>query len=332
MRGSEFVELSAFAAIVQHGSFVRAASHLRVSPSALSQTIRSLEERLGVRLLNRTTRSVGLSEAGARLLTRLSPALGELDAAVADVRALRDEVGGVVRINTARIPALAYIAPLLGRFHAAHPKIKLEVMIDDALTDIIASRCDAGIRLGERVEKDLVALKLSGELEMFAVASPEYLARRGVPKTPHDLHEHDCINWRLPSGGNLYRWEFERGRRALDVAVEGPLVVNDAELALRAAAEGVGIAYLVDLDVEKWIARKQLVRVLADWSPSFPGFYLYYPNRRQVPAPLRTFVDFIRAEVPSPRPRIPATGTSGSAQLKEDDGLRPSPSRRPRRA
>jgi DNA-binding transcriptional LysR family regulator len=301
MRGSEFVELSAFAAIVEHGSFVRAASHLRVSPSALSQTIRSLEERLGVRLLNRTTRSVGLSEAGARLLARLGPALGELDAAVADVRTLHDEASGVVRINAARAPALSCLAPLLGKFHAAYPKIKLEVIVDDAITDIVASRCDAGIRLGERVQKDMVAIQLSGELELYAVASPAYLARRGIPKTPHDLREHACINWRLPSQGNLYRWEFERGRRTLEVAVEGPLVVNDAELALHAAAQGVGIAYLVNLDVEKWIARKELVRVLEDWSPTFPGFYLYYPSRKQVPAPLRAFVDFVRAELPSRR-------------------------------
>ncbi|AUX34899.1 MULTISPECIES: LysR family transcriptional regulator [Sorangium] len=298
MRGREFADLTAFAAIVEHGSFARAAAHLRVSPSALSQTIRGLEERLGVRLLNRTTRSVAPSEAGARLLSRLSPALTELDAAVADVKALRDRPAGVLRINTARAAAVWCLAPLLGPFHEEHPEIALDVVVEDAIADIVARRFDAGVRLGERLERDMVAVKLSGDLSMMAVASPAYLARHGVPATPRDLHRHRCINMRWPTDGSLYRWEFEKGKQSLEVAVEGPLTVNDVDLALRAAADGVGIAYVFDQQARPLVEAGKLTRVLEPWSPSFPGFYLYYPSRRQTPPALRAFVDFLRRAGP----------------------------------
>ncbi len=294
MRRSEFAELSAFAAIAEHGSFARAAAHLRVSPSALSQTIRALEERLGVRLLNRTTRSVAPSQAGARLLARLTPALTELDAAVADVGTLRDKPAGLLRLNTARIAAARFIAPLIGPFHRAYPEIVLDVVAEDALTDIVMGRFDAGIRLGERVEKDMVAVKVSGDFEMMAVASPGYFARHGTPATPRDLHRHRCINFRWPTHDGLYRWEFEEGGEEFEIAVDGPLIVNDADLLVRGALEGVGIAYVLDEQVRTYVEAGALTRVLARWSPKFPGFYLYYPSRRQIPPPLRAFIDFLR--------------------------------------
>jgi DNA-binding transcriptional LysR family regulator len=296
MRGSDYAALRAFATIVEQGSFARAAAHLRISPSALSQIIRALEERLGVRLLNRTTRSVSTSEAGARLMARIGPVLSELDAAVADAGVARDRPAGLLRINTTRIAAIRLVAPLLGRFHRAYPDITVDVVAEDRLTDIVATRFDAGIRLGERLERDMVAVKLSGEIEMMVAASPAYLQKHGAPTSPRDLAtRHRCINLRMPTDGSLYRWEFERGKQSLEVAVEGPLIVNEPDVALAAALDGVGIAYLFDHQVRPLLASGQLVRLLAAWTPPFPGFYLYYPGRRHIPAPLRAFVDFVRA-------------------------------------
>jgi DNA-binding transcriptional LysR family regulator len=296
MRGSEYAELTAFVAVAEHKSFSRAAAHLRVSPSALSQTIRQLEERLGARLLNRTTRSVALSKAGERLLARVLPSMSELDSAVAEVRESRGVPSGSLRINAPRVAAARFLGPLFGRFNAAYPDIVLDIVVEDALTDIVAGRFDAGIRLGESLAKDMVAVKLGGELEMAAVGSPEYFARHGVPKTPRDLHKHRCINWRWATSGTLYRWEFEKDGREFEVAVDGPLIVNDTELFLRGALEGVGLAYMIDEEVRPWIEAGRLKRVLKDWSPRFPGFHLYYPSRRQLPAPLRALVDFLKRE------------------------------------
>jgi DNA-binding transcriptional LysR family regulator len=296
MRGSEFAELRAFVSIVQQRSFVRAAALLAVSPSALSQTLRGLEERLGVRLLNRTTRSVAPTEAGQRLFERVGPTLLELDSAVADVRSTGDAAKGQLRINSARQPGIGLLGPMLGRFHAAYPDVVLDVVLEDSLTDIVAGRFDAGIRLGECLERDMVALKLSEPLCMAAVAAPAYFERHGVPEAPRDLHRHRCINWRRPTDGSLYRWEFQRKGRQLEVAVGGPLIVNDAALALRAALDGVGIAYIFDEEAAPWLARGALQRVLEPWSPSFPGFYLYYPSRRHTPAPLAAFIEFLRRE------------------------------------
>jgi DNA-binding transcriptional LysR family regulator len=299
MRGSEYAELRAFAAIAEHGSFTRAASHLGISPSALTQTIRALEERLGIRLLNRTTRSVAPSEAGARLLARLRPALADLDSAVADVRSLRHVPSGVLRINTSRFAAVHFLAPLIAPFHQACPEVVLDLVIDDRLVDIVADRCDAGVRLGEIVEKDMVAVKLTGDVEMMVVAAPSYLDRCGTPETPRDLRGHRCINFRWPSGGRLYRWEFERGEEKLEVTVEGPLIANEPEVMLRAVLDGVGIAYLYDRLVRPFVAARKMVHLLQEWSPPFPGFYLYYPSRRQMAPALRGFVDFLGQQSPS---------------------------------
>lgn len=296
MRGREFADLKAFAAIVEHGSFARAAAQLGVSPSALSQTLRGLEARLGARLLNRTTRSVAPTAAGERLYARLAPLMNELESAVAEVAHSSDRPVGPLRLNVPRAFALETLAPLLGRFHRAHPEIVLDVAVEDALTDIVARRFDAGIRIGELLEKDMVALKLGPELEMYAVASPAYLTECGVPKTPRDLHGHRCVNWRWPSDGSLYRWEFVKGDKDFEVSVAGPLVVTDVELALRAALDGVGIAYLSHPRLEELIAAGKLKRVLEAWSPRFPGVHLYYPSRVRVPSTLQAFIAFLREE------------------------------------
>ncbi|MGL4965826.1 MAG: LysR family transcriptional regulator [Inquilinus sp.] len=294
MRGSDYAELRAFAAVAEAASFSRAAKRLGVSPSALSQTLRGLEERLGVRLLNRTTRSVTPTEAGERLLDRLRPLFAEFDQAVQEVNRFRDAPAGRLRINVPRFAAAHLVGPVLGRFHTAHPGVELEVVVDDTITDIVAGRFDAGIRLGETLERDMVAVPLTGALELAAVATPEYFAEHGVPQTPADLHRHRCLRFRWPGGGDLYRWEFEKGGQEVALAVDGPLVVNDAALMLQAALGGVGIAYLLDRQAQADIEAGRLRRVLRDWSPRFPGFYLYHPGRRQMPPALRAFIDVLR--------------------------------------
>jgi len=296
MRGSDYAELRVFVAIAEHGSFARAAAQLQVSPSALSQTMRGLETRLGVRLLNRTTRSVAPTEAGTRLLERLLPALADLDGAVADVAALRDRPSGMLRINSTRIAALHHLAPLIGPFLKAYPEITLDIVIDDRLVDIVGGRFDAGIRLGEKVEKDMVAVRIGGDLRLMVIAAPDYVEAHGRPKTPRDLQSHRCINFRWPTDGSFYRWEFERGTEELEALVSGPLIVNDPELALAAALDGVGLAYLFEHHVGPFVAAGRLVHLLKEWSPPFPGFYLYYPGRRQMPPALRAFIDFVGKE------------------------------------
>ncbi|ESW89608.1 transcriptional regulator [Mesorhizobium sp. LSJC269B00] len=295
MRGSEFAELKAFAAIVEERSFVRAAARLRVSPPALSQSIRQLEARIGVRLLNRTTRSVSPTGAGETLFARLAVAFEELEGAVADIHAARDRPAGSLRINVPRVAAVRFIGPILGDFQRAYPDIALTVIVDDTLTDIVRGRFDAGIRLGERLEKDMVAVKLSGDLQMAAVAAPVYLENRAIPRHPQELHQHQCIKFQWPGGGSLYRWEFARGKRSLEIAVEGSLTVNDTELMLNAALGGAGVAYMIDYQVQSWIDAGRLMRFLEPWSPSFPGFFLYHPSSRHVPPALRAFIDFFRA-------------------------------------
>ncbi|MER8602995.1 LysR family transcriptional regulator [Mesorhizobium sp. M0633] len=295
MRGTEFSELTAFAAIIEEGSFVRAAAKLRISPPALSQTIRGLEERLGVRLLNRTTRSMSPTAEGEKLFARIAPAFSELEGAVADAHASRGRPAGSLRINVPRIAATRFIAPILGDFRRAYPDIALTIIVDDMLTDIVEGRFDAGIRLGERLHKDMVAVKLSEELEMAAVAAPSYLEHHPIPRHPADLHHHQCINFQWPSGGNIYRWEFARGQRALEVAVSGGLTINDTELMIGAVLDGVGVAYMLEYQVRPWIEAGKLIRFLDAWSPRFPGFYLYHASSRQVPAPLRAFIDFLLA-------------------------------------
>jgi len=292
MRGSDFAELKAFAAVVERESFARAADHLGFSPSALSQTIRQLETRLGVRLLNRTTRSVAPTSAGARLYERIVPVIQELDAAVADAVGATGRTAGTLRINTLSMAADKLIAPRLGRFHRAYPQVVLDIVIDDGLSDIVAGRFDAGIRVGERLEKDMIAVRLTPDVEMTAVASPDYLAHHGEPKTPADLHRHVCINWRFPGSGAIYRWGFEKKGKKLEIAVEGALISNHQEIVVEGALQGLGILYAYyDERIDDFIARGQLKRVLAEWSLTLPGLFLYYSNRRLPRPALRAFIN-----------------------------------------
>ncbi|AOE98180.1 LysR family transcriptional regulator [Serratia surfactantfaciens] len=294
MRGSDFAELRAFAAIVEHGGFARAAAHLGMSASALSQTLRNLETRLGVRLLNRTTRSVAPTEAGAQMLARLLPAMGEIDAAVAQAVARRQNPSGRLRLNVTRVAALHYLAPLIAPFHRQYPDIVLDLSIEERLVDIVAGGFDAGVRLHEKLAKDMVAVTLGGEVRMRVVASPAYLARYGRPLTPDDLRQHRCLNYRWPTNGNLYRWEFECDGVKRDIAVEGPVIVDEPEVLVRAALDGAGIAYLFEQQIATGLADGRLLPLLDAWTPPFPGFYLYYPANRQTPRPLRAFIDFAR--------------------------------------
>jgi DNA-binding transcriptional LysR family regulator len=292
MRGSDFAELRAFATVVERASFARAADHLGLSPSALSQTIRQLETRLGVRLLNRTTRSVAPTAAGSRLHERVAPMIREIDAAVAEVVASTGRTAGTLRINTLGMAAKSIIAPRLGRFHRAHPDVVLDIVIDDGLSDIVAGGFDAGIRVGERLEKDMIAVRLTPDVKMLALASPDYLARRGEPTSPADLHRHACINWRFPGSGRIYRWELENRGNKLEIAVEGALISNHQDVVFEGALQGLGILYAYDHDrVDDAIARGLLKPILTDWSLKSPGLYLYYSSRRHVQPALRAFID-----------------------------------------
>lgn len=294
MRGSDFAELRAFAAIVEHGGFARAAAHLGISASALSQTLRNLETRLGVRLLNRTTRSVAPTAAGTQMLARLLPAMAEIEAAVAQAVDQRQTPSGRLRLNVTRVAALHFLAPLIAPFHRQYPDIILDLNIEDKLVDIVAGGFDAGVRLHEKLAKDMVAVKLGEAVRMRVVASPVYLARHGRPLTPGDLHRHRCLNYRWPTNGNVYRWEFERDGDKQEIAVTGPVIVDEPEVLVRAALDGAGIAYLFEQQIAAGLADGRLLPLLDDWTPPFPGFYLYSPANRQVPRPLRAFIDFAR--------------------------------------
>src|ERR1700745_873612 len=300
MRGSNFAELRAFAAVVERASFARAAGHLGLSASALSQTIRQLETRLGVRLLNRTTRSVAPTEAGSRLYDRIMPMLQERDAAVAEAGGGAGPSAGTLRINTLSMAAKKLVAPRLGRFHRAYPEVVLDIVIDDGLSDIVAGRFDAGIRIGERLEKDMIAVRRTPDIPMLAVASPQYLAHHGEPKVPADLHRHACINWRFPGSGAVYRWRMEEKSKKIEREVSGPLISNLQEVVLEGALQGLGILYAYDDDrIHESIAAGRLKRILADWSPTFPGLFLYYPNRHNPQPALKAFIDCLLARRPA---------------------------------
>lgn len=289
-----FDGISAFAAIAEHGSFVRAAAHLGVTPSALSQTIRRLEDRLGVRLLHRTTRSVATTAAGEVLLGRLAPTLRELDAAVAATTAGRSaRPSGPLRINMPRIAAELVVTPRLGAFTTAYPDVVLELVIEDRLVDIVVQRCDAGIRLGEKLARDMIAVEVGGRQRLVVVATPGYYARHGRPRQPRDLLAHRCIVNLMP-GGEAYRWELERDGHELELAVTGPVRTNDPRVAELAVLAGCGIGYAFEAQVAAYLASGALEAVLHAWCPSFPGFHLYYPSRREVSPALRALIDSLR--------------------------------------
>jgi DNA-binding transcriptional LysR family regulator len=294
MEKQRFAELSAFAAVVKRQSFAKAAADLGVSPSALSQTIRRLERELGARLLNRTTRSVAPTAEGERLAARITPLLAELDSSVSGVGERGRKPSGVVRVNAPRYVVLQIFAPHLARFREHYPEIVLDITSDDSYADIVAGRFDVGIRLGERLARDMLATRLGPDHQVAVVASPRYVSERGVPQAPRELREHACVNWRSPSTGAASRWEFQRGSRRFDVEVEGPLVSNDSQVLLRAALDGLGLAYLTTEETSPHVERGRLVRCLEAWSPRFSGFHFYYPHRQEAGSPVRAFVNFFR--------------------------------------
>ncbi len=293
MRSGDYAELRAFAAVVRHGSFTRAAAHLGVSPSALSQTIRALEDRLGQRLLNRTTRSVAPSAAGRVLAERLLPVLDDLDGVVDTAFAAAGEVSGPLRLDVVRV-AMPHLARLVPGFLARYPRVRLEVASNDALVDIVALGFDAGIRLAERLEGDMIAVPFGGDLRMICVAAPDYLARHPAPLHPRDLASHTCMVTLTPSTGTPYRWEFEKDGEALRIAVDGPLVSRDTEVRVAATVAGVGIGFFFEDEVRDHLVAGRLVQVLEEWTPAFPGAYLYFPSRRSPAPPLRAFVDYVQ--------------------------------------
>ena len=294
MEREDWGSLAAFAVVAEERSFTRAAARLGVSPSALSHTMRRLEERLRIQLLARSTRSVSTTEAGERLLARLGPAIEEISGAVEDLGRLLDRPSGHVRITASRSAARMVVAPVLPRFTQSYPEIVVEVLIDPALTNIVAQRFDAGIRLGESLEKDVVAVPVTGQLRMAVVGTPHYFATHPTPSTPHDLRKHRCINFRLPTAGTIYKWEFERRPHKMEVGVDGPLVFDDEGMIIDAALAGVGIAYVIEEQVASLVKAGALARVLDNWCPPFPGFFLYYPGRRQVSPALAAFIDAVR--------------------------------------
>lgn len=284
MRGNNLNDLTGFLAVANERSFTRAAAKLGVSQSALSHTIRDLEERLGVRLLTRTTRSVAPTQAGERLLHTIGPRFAEIDAELAALSDLRDKPAGTIRITIGEHAAETILWPALAAFLPRYPDIKVELIVDYGLTDIVAERYDAGVRLGEQVAKDMVAVRIGPEVRMAVVGAPSYFDKRPRPKQPQELTAHECVNIRLPTYGGIYAWEFEKRGRGLKVRVEGQLVFNTMTLRMNAVMAGFGLAYLPEDQVRTQLADGRLIRVLADWCPSFPGYHLYYPSRRQ-PAP-----------------------------------------------
>jgi DNA-binding transcriptional LysR family regulator len=293
MRGPELAQLDAFVTVAERRSFAKAAVQLGISRSRLSETVRALEEGLGVRLLNRTTRSVAPTAAGERLLARIRPLLDDFDAALDSINAFRDKPTGLLRLTVAPPVANFMLAPLLSRFLAQYPAIDLEISVDAALTDIVAGRFDAGMRAGERVERDMVAVRIGEEIEGVVVAAPDYLARHPPPTTPRELAMHNCIHFRFPSGV-IVPWLFEKRAKQVEVAVEGRLTVNDPELAIRAALDGVGVLYTALGYAAPDIRAGRLVSLLEDWRPRSTPIFLYYSSRRQVPVPLQAFIDFLR--------------------------------------
>jgi len=287
-------DLLAFLAVAKERSFTRAAAKLGVSQSALSHTIRGLEERLGLRLLTRTTRSVAPTEAGERLLLNVGPRFEEIDAELAALGELREKPAGTIRITTGEHAAEAILWPALTRLLPQYPDIKVELITDYGLTDIVAERYDAGVRLGEQVAKDMIAVRIGPDFCMAVVGAPSYFARRSKPKKPQDLTAHDCINMRLPTYGGIYAWEFEKRGRGLRVRVEGQLVFNQIALRLNAVLAGFGLAYLPEDHVKTQLADGRLIRVLADWCAPFPGYHLYYPSRRQPAPAFALLVDALR--------------------------------------
>jgi DNA-binding transcriptional LysR family regulator len=280
VRGSDFAELRVFAAVAAQQNFSRAARSLGMSASSVSHVIRTLESRIGLQLLNRTTRSVVPTEAGSRLLARLRPVLDELDSIMPDLSELRDSPSGTVR--------------LLTQLAQTFPDIVLDITADDSIVDLVGGGFDVGIRLGEFLDADVVGFPVSDRLRQIPVASPTYLSKFGPPLHPRDLHAHRCINWHQQGAPSLYHWEFEKDGQKLSVAVDGPMILNDRSLAIAAAVQGVGIAMWAEHRLTPLIAERKLTALLEDWCPNFPGFFAYFPKHKKMPLAQRAFINFLR--------------------------------------
>jgi DNA-binding transcriptional LysR family regulator len=294
MPQTDLNDIAAFIAVAREQSFTRAAARLGVSQSALSQTIRGLETRLGLQLLTRTTRSVAPTQAGARLLATAAPRLAEISAELESLSDLRDKPSGTIRITAHDHAVRSVLLPAMAKLLPAHPDINVEIVIDYGLTDIVAGRYDAGVRTGEMVAQDMIAVRIGPDLRMAVVGAPGYFAGRQKPKIPQDLTDHICINLRLPTHGGLYAWEFEKAGREMKVRVAGQFICNGSAAMLDAALAGLGLAYLPEDDVRAHWESGRLIRVLADWCPLYPGYHLYYPSQRQPAAAFRLFVETLR--------------------------------------
>ena len=305
MNRGNLADLTAFVAVADHLSFRAAASRLGVTPSALSHSMRQLEERLGVRLLHRTTRSVSVSDAGLRLLERLRPAFGEIAGALEDLNQERQRPLGRLRIYATHWAAAVVIAPIWGRFLSTYPEVHLELAVGEAPIDIVAKGFDAGIGPHDRAPADMIAVRVMGPMKVVVVGAPTYFARRRPPRTPDDLARHSCVQYRRAADGDVFAWPFNRNRKSRRISVDGRVMVDDPDLAVRAAVDGLGIAYTIEALAEPFLRSGQLVRVLEDWSPSFEGLFLYYSGHRQVPAALRALIDMIRTT----RGSAPARGS-----------------------
>lgn len=294
MPQENFNDLVVFLTVAREQSFTKAAAKIGVSQSALSQTIRGLEERLGLRLLTRTTRSVSPTEAGERLMRTVGPRFEEIQSELAALSEMRAKPAGTIRITAGEHAAISLLAPAIAKFLPEHPDINVEIMVDYGLVDIVTEKYDAGVRLGEQVAKDMIAVRISSEMRMAVVGSPTYLNKNPCPQTPQDLMSHNCINMRLPTHGNLFAWEFEQDGRELRVRVEGQTVFNNIGLRLDAVLNGLGLAYMPEDQVLSYFADGRLIRVLEEWCPPFPGYHLYYPNRRHASPAFTLFVDALR--------------------------------------
>ncbi|MYM72375.1 LysR family transcriptional regulator [Duganella sp. FT134W] len=294
MEYENFNDLLAFVTVAREGSFTRAAKQLGVSQSALSHTIRSLETRLGIRLLTRTTRSVSPTEAGERLLNTAAPRFDEITQELASLNELRDKPAGTIRITAAEHAANNVLWPKLSPIMHDYPDVKIDINVDYSMTNIVSQRFDAGVRLGDQVEKDMIAVRIGPDLRMAVVATPEYFAKHGKPRAPQDLQQHSCINLRLPTHGNLQIWEFEKNGTQLNVRVDGQWVFNNTTSRLRAALAGYGIAYVPEDMVCEPVKEGTLIRVMKEWCPTFPGYHLYYPSRRQSSSAFQLVVDALR--------------------------------------
>ena len=294
MKSPSAADLSLFLCVAQHLNFSKAAVELGLTPSALSHSVKTLENRLGVRLFNRTTRSVALTEAGERLYARLRPAFRDIDDALEDLNNFRDKPSGKLRITAGRQACELVLLPIINQFLQEYPDISLEIVESDALVDVVAGGFDAGVRFGNRLEADMVSLSIGPNMRSVVVGAPALFERHATPQKPEDLHGVPCIRHRFPSG-SMYRWEFERGGIAQEIEVSGPLTLGDVSLMVGPALQGVGLAYVFEDMVTEHLADGRLIQVLTSWCPYYPGLHLYYPSRRHVPAPLKALIDFARS-------------------------------------